>query len=69
MNSTSSVIANDPKIMGGMPVFRRTRVPIWTMFEYREGGETLEEFLAQFPTVSRAMALEALEEAKLLLAC
>ena len=53
--------------MGGTPVFRGTRVPIQTMFDYLEGGETLEEFLAGFPTVSRDMALRALEEAKQLL--
>ena len=64
MSSTGSVIAKDPKIMDGTPVFRRTRVPIRTTFEYLEGGETLKEFLARFPTVSRAMALGALEEAK-----
>lgn len=70
MNSTGSVIARNPKIMGGTPVFPRTRVVIRTMFEYLEGGETLEEFLARFPTVSRAMALQALEEAEQpLLAC
>jgi uncharacterized protein (DUF433 family) len=67
MSSADNVIARDPKIMGGTPVFRGTRVPIQTMFDYLEGGETLEEFLAGFPTVSRDMALQALEEAKHLL--
>ena len=63
----SGVITKDPKIMGGTPVFRGTRVPIQAMFDYLEGGETLEEFLAGFPTVSRSMALQALEEVKQLL--
>ena len=50
--------------MHGLPVFRGTRVPVQTMFDYLEGGDTLEDFLEGFPTVSRALALEALEEAK-----
>ena len=62
-----NVIVKDPEILGGTPVFRGTRVPIQTMFDYLEGGETLEDFLEGFPTVSRQMALAALEEAKQLL--
>ena len=50
--------------MHGVPVFRGTRVPVQTLFEYLEGGDTLEDFLAGFPTVSRELALQALEEAK-----
>ncbi len=61
------VIVKDPEILGGTPVFRGTRVPVQTLFDYLEGGETLEMFLAGFPTVSRAAALAALEEAKELL--
>ncbi len=53
--------------MHGVPVFRGTRVPVQTLFDYLEGGETLEEFLEGFPTVSRSLALAALEEAKQLL--
>ena len=53
--------------MHGIPVFRGTRVPVQTLFEYLEGGETLEDFLEGFPTVSRCLAIEALEEAKELL--
>ena len=53
--------------MHGVPVFRGTRVPVQTLFDYLEGGETLENFLEGFPTVSRALALQALEEAKQLL--
>ena len=53
--------------MHGVPVFRGTRVPVQTLFDYLEGGDTLEDFLEGFPTVSRSLALEALEEAKQLL--
>ena len=48
-------------------MFRRTRVPVQTLFDYLEGGDTLEDFLEGFPTVTRAVALEALEEARQLL--
>jgi uncharacterized protein (DUF433 family) len=60
-------ITRDPEIMHGTPVFRGTRVPVQTLFDYLEGGETLKDFLEGFPTVSRSLALEALEEAKQLL--
>jgi len=53
--------------MHGAPVFRGTRVPVQTLFDYLEGGDTLEDFLEGFPTVGRAAALAALEEAKQLL--
>jgi uncharacterized protein (DUF433 family) len=53
--------------MHGIPVFRGTRVLVATLFDYLEGGDTLEDFLEGFPTVSRTLALEALEEAKRLL--
>jgi uncharacterized protein (DUF433 family) len=53
--------------MHGTPVFRGTRVPAHTLFDYIEGGETLEDFLEGFPTVSRELAVKALEEAKHLL--
>jgi uncharacterized protein (DUF433 family) len=53
--------------MHGAPVFRGTRVPVRTLFDYLEGGDTLEDFLEGFPTVSRALAVAALEEAKQLL--
>ncbi|MGO9261043.1 MAG: DUF433 domain-containing protein [Bryobacteraceae bacterium] len=60
-------ITADPDTMHGVPVFRGTRVPVQTLFEYLEGGDTLEDFLLGFPTVPRALALEALEEARKLL--
>jgi uncharacterized protein (DUF433 family) len=61
------VIIRNPDILGGTAVFRGTRVPIRALFDYLEGGETLEVFLEGFPTVSREAAVAALEEAKELL--
>jgi uncharacterized protein (DUF433 family) len=61
------VIVKNRDILGGTPVFRGTRVPVQALFDYLEGGETLEDFLEGFPTVSREAAVAALEEAKQLL--
>lgn len=58
------VIHSDPEILGGTPVFVGTRVPAQTLFEYLEGGDSLDEFLHQFPSVARAQAIAALELAK-----
>lgn len=58
------VIVKDPEILGGTPVFRGTRVPVQALFDYLEGGETLEQFLAGFPSVWRELAIAALEEAR-----
>ena len=63
---TQSVIIQDPEILSGEPVFRGTRVPFQTLLDYLEGGETLDEFLEQYPGVSRENAIAALEEAKAL---
>jgi uncharacterized protein (DUF433 family) len=63
----AQAITRDPETMHGVPVFRGTRVTIQTLFDYLEGGDTLESFLEGFPTVSRELAIEALEEAKQLL--
>lgn len=59
-----SVIVRDPEILGGEPVFRGTRVPYQALLDYIEGRHTLDDFLDDFPTVSRGMAIRALEEAK-----
>jgi uncharacterized protein (DUF433 family) len=59
-----SVIIKDPEILSGEPVFRGTRVPFQNLLDYLEGGETLDEFLKQFPGVTREQAIAALEEAK-----
>jgi uncharacterized protein (DUF433 family) len=54
-------IIKNPGIFGGTPVFRGTRVPVQTLFDYLEGGEALEDFLKGFPTVSRELAVAAIE--------
>lgn len=59
-----AVIVKDPEILGGEPVFRNTRVPFQALLDYLEHGKTLDEFLEQFPSVSRTEAIAALEEAK-----
>ena len=58
------IIIVDPEIMNGIPCFRGTRVPFKNLIDYLEGGHPLDEFLRQFPTVTREMAVQALEEAK-----
>jgi uncharacterized protein (DUF433 family) len=63
-NMADSIIVRDPEILGGIPCFRGTRVPFQNLLDYLEAGETLNEFLEQFPTVTRQMAIEALETAK-----
>lgn len=60
----SGIIHIDPQILGGTPVFVGTRVPAQSLFDYLEGGETLDEFLRQFPSVKREQALAALELAR-----
>ena len=57
-------IHRDPEIMGGTPVFVGTRVPVNTLLDYLEGGDPLDEFLADFPSVSRAQVVRVLELAK-----
>jgi uncharacterized protein (DUF433 family) len=58
------IIIIDREIMSGTPCFRGTRVPFKNLIDYLEGGHSLGEFLEQFPTVTREMAIQALEEAK-----
>jgi uncharacterized protein (DUF433 family) len=58
------VIVVDPEIMSGTPCFRGTRVPFKNLMDYLEGGHPLSEFLRQFPTVTREMAVQALEESR-----
>jgi uncharacterized protein (DUF433 family) len=59
-----SVIIRDQNILGGEPVFRGTRVPFKVLTDYLEGGETLDEFLEQYPSVTRELAIAAIEEAR-----
>jgi uncharacterized protein (DUF433 family) len=58
-------IVRDPEIMGGEPVFRGTRVPFKVLTDYLEGGDSLDDFLEQYPSVSRELAIAAIEEARL----
>jgi len=60
----SEIIVKDPEILGGTPVFRGTRVPFQALLDYLEGGQTISEFLDDFPSVSREAAVAALEAAK-----
>jgi uncharacterized protein (DUF433 family) len=64
MKTTVTVIHSDPDILGGTPVFVGTRVPAKTLFDYLEAGDTLDEFLHQFPSVTREQAVAALELAR-----
>jgi uncharacterized protein (DUF433 family) len=60
----SSVIKIDPEIMSGAPCFAGTRVPIQNLIDYLEGGDSIDEFLEDFPSVSREQVITFLEEAK-----
>lgn len=60
----SGVIIKDQYILGGEPVFRGTRVPFKALIDYLEGGDTLDQFLEQYPSVSRELAVTAIEEAR-----
>ena len=59
-----NVIIKDKNILSGEPVFRGTRVPFKILIEYLEGGDTLDQFLEQYPSVSRDLAIAAIEEAR-----
>jgi len=61
---SQSVVKIDPEIMSGAPCFAGTRVPIQNLIDYLEGGESIEDFLEGFPTVSREQVIAFLEEAK-----
>ena len=63
MTSNESVVHSDPDIMGGVPVFVGTRVPLRTLLDYLCGGQPLAEFLDDFPSVSREQAIAALRMA------
>jgi uncharacterized protein (DUF433 family) len=64
MSDGKNLVEIDPEKLGGTPVFYGTRVPIQNLFDCLEGGESLDEFLDQFPTVMREQALAVLEESK-----
>ena len=60
----TTVICRNPDVMGGTPVFCGTRVPVQTLLDYLEAGESIDDFLTGFPSVSRAQVIEFLEAAK-----
>lgn len=57
-------VTSDPEFLGGTPVFIGTRVPVRILFEHLEAGDSLEVFLGDFPSVSRELAVQVLEDAK-----
>ena len=59
-----NLISVDPQVQGGAPVFSGTRVPVKNLFDYLEAGDTLDEFLADFPSVAREVAVAVLEQAR-----
>ena len=61
---TSPIVSRLPNVMGGTPVFAGTRVPVQTLLDYLEAGDTIDEFLAGFPSVSREQVIAFLEDAK-----
>ena len=63
MTALNGIAHRHPKILSGMPVFVGTRVPVRSLFNYLEGGDTLEEFLHQFPAVKREQAIAVLDAA------
>ncbi len=64
MAKLSEIVHSDPEILAGTPVFVGTRVPVQSLFDYLEGGETLDEFLRQFPSVRRDQAIATLDLAR-----
>ena len=64
MPTKPAVVHIDPDILSGTPVFVGTRVPVQSLFDYIEGGDTLDEFLRQFPSVRREQAIAALDLAR-----
>ena len=67
MTTLESVVHSDPEVLGGTPVFRGTRVPVKNLLDYLAAGDTLDQFLDDFPTVRREQVVAALEVAKDLL--
>ncbi len=64
MPSKPLVVHSDPEILGGTPVFVGTRVPVKSLYDYLEAGDSLNEFLESFPSVTREQAVAALEPAR-----
>ena len=64
MGRREGVVETNPEILDGLPVFAGTRVPVQTLIDYLEGSKRLDDFLEDFPTVSRAQAIAALDIAR-----
>ena len=64
MPNTDTIVHSDPEILGGTPVFVGTRVPVKSLYDYLEAGDSLDEFLDSFPSVRREQAIAALELAR-----
>jgi uncharacterized protein (DUF433 family) len=64
MTHPKAVVHSDPEILGGKPVFVGTRVPLKILFDYLMAGDSLDEFLDQYPSVTREQAIAALETAR-----
>jgi uncharacterized protein (DUF433 family) len=58
------IVSRSPEVMGGTVVFQGTRVPVQTLIDYLEAGDSIDDFLAGFPSVTRAQVIAFLEEAK-----
>ncbi len=66
MRTRNDIVHSDPAILSGEPVFTGTRVPVTSLFEWLEGGETLDEWLDNFPGVTREQTVSVLEDARAL---
>ena len=64
MGTNPEVIERSPDVLGGVPVFAGTRVPVRTLIDYLEAGDSLKEFLGDFPTVTREQAVAVLDQAR-----
>jgi uncharacterized protein (DUF433 family) len=64
MSAGTPVFHSDPEILGSTPVFVGTRVPVRTLFEYLEAGDSIDEFLEDFPSISRELAVAALQSVR-----
>jgi len=64
VSAADQLVSRSPEVLGGTPVFKGTRVPVKTLIDYLEAGDSLEVFLQDFPTVSREQAIAALQIAK-----
>ena len=61
---TSTAISINPLVLSGTPCFKGTRVPVKSLFDYLEAGDSLDEFLDQFPSVPRELAVQVLEDSR-----